>query len=185
MDTLLKAASAAAIPVVRGIEAKDLRLPTPCAEYTVEQLMNHLFLVVVNFQSLAAKGPADFSGTPDYLHGDWQDRFEEETARLVDAWAQPSAMEGVSTGMGLPQEVVAQMALLDLTVHAWDLARATGQEFTPAPGAIEVLGAFVDLMGDQARQMKMFSEPCHVPDEASPMEKLIARTGRDPLASHL
>jgi uncharacterized protein (TIGR03086 family) len=185
MDTLLKAASDAALPVVRGIDAQALHLPTPCAEYTVQQLMNHLFQVVVNFQNLAAKQAADFTVTPDYLHGDWQDKFELETARLVDAWAQPSAMQGVSPGMGLPQEVVAQMALLDLTVHPWDLAKATGQQFTPAPGAVEVLDAFVDRMGDTARQMNMFGQPCHVPDEASPMEKLIARTGRDPLLSLL
>jgi uncharacterized protein (TIGR03086 family) len=185
MDTLLKSAAAAALPIVRGITAESLRLPTPCAEYTVEQLMNHLFQVVINFQSLAAKQPADFSVTPDYLHGDWQDRFEEETLRLVDAWADPAATEGVSPRMGIPQEVVGQMALLDLTIHSWDLAKATGQRFTPAPGAIEVLNAFVDLMGDTAREMKMFSQPCLVPDEASPMEKLIARTGRDPLAPML
>ena len=101
------------------------------------------------------------------------------------AWAQPSALEGVSPGMGLPQETVAQMALLDLTIHSWDLAKATGQTFTPASGAIEVLNAFVDRMGDTARKMNMFSPPCQVPDEASPMEKLIARTGRDPLANLL
>jgi uncharacterized protein (TIGR03086 family) len=185
MDTLLKAASAAALPIVKGIDAHAFGLPTPCAEYTVEQLMNHLFDVVVNFQKLAAREPAEFSVRPDHLHGDWQDRFEAETGRLVDAWAQPSALQGVSLRMGLPQEVVAQLALLDLTIHAWDLAKATGQEFTPAPGAIEVLNAFIDRMGDTAQQMKMFSQPCQVPDKASPMEKLIARTGRDPLAEHL
>jgi uncharacterized protein (TIGR03086 family) len=185
MDTLLKAASAAALPVVRGIETDALGRPTPCTEYTVEQLMNHLFQVVINFQGLAEKKPTDFSTIPDYLHGDWQDRFEAETARLVDAWAQPSSMEGVSPGMGLPQEIVAQMALLDLTIHSWDLAKATGQPFTPAPGTVEVLNAFVDRMGDNARKMKMFSEPCPVPEEASPMEKLIARTGRDPFVNLL
>lgn len=185
MDTLLKAASAAAVPVVRGIRADALRLPTPCADYTVEQLMNHLFQVVVNFQSLALRKPADFSAIPDYLHGDWQGRFEQEAARLVDAWADPSAMQGVSPGMGLPQEVVAQMALLDLTIHAWDLAKATGQPFAPAPGAVRVLNAFVDRMGEMARENKMFSEPCPVPDDAGEMEKLIARTGRDPLVNLL
>ncbi len=183
MDTLLKAASAAAMPVVRGIGPAALGLPTPCSEYTVEKLMNHLFQVVVNFQSLAAKQPAEFRDNPDFLHGEWQDRFEAETERLVRAWADPAAMQGLSPGMGLPQELVAQMALLDLTIHSWDLAKATGQGFTPAPGTIEVLNAFVDKMGDTAREMNMFAERVTVPDEASPMEKLIARTGRDPLAS--
>src|SRR5689334_15385702 len=168
MDNLLKAASAAAMPVVRGIDPATFGLPTPCSEYTVEKLMNHLFQVVVNFQNLAAKQAADFSVTPDYLHGDWQDRFEQETERLVRAWADPAARQGVSPGMGIPMELVAQMALLDLTIHAWDLAKATGQSFTPATGAIEVLNDFIDKMGDTPREMKVFSAPVTVPDEVSP-----------------
>ena len=66
----------------------------------------------------------------------WRDGFAEQTERLVDAWSDPTALDGVSPGMGLPQEVVGQMALLDLTLHPWDLAMAHGQAYQPVAGAV-------------------------------------------------
>jgi hypothetical protein len=71
--------------------------------------------VVVNFQSLAQHKPADFSSTPDYTATEgWREAFAQETEKLVEAWSEPSALQGVSAGMGLPQPVIGQMALLDL-----------------------------------------------------------------------
>ncbi|MDG4803537.1 TIGR03086 family metal-binding protein [Micromonospora sp. WMMD980] len=100
--------------------------PTPCPEYPVRDLLNHLFEVAVNFQAMARREEVDWSGGVDHLTDGWRDRFATETQRLVEAWSDPDALEGVSPGMGLPQETVGLMALIDLTVHGWDLARATG-----------------------------------------------------------
>lgn len=177
---LLAAASAASIPVVQGVTDEDFPARTPCSEFDVKGLLNHLFQVVVNFQSLAAREAADFSATPDYLSGDWRERYAEETAKLVTAWSDPSSLEGVSPGMGLPQLTVAHMALLDLTVHSWDLAHSTGQVFTPAPGAVTALLGFVAEMGPMARKMGVFGEAFDVP--GNDFERLLGATGRNPVA---
>lgn len=177
---LLKSAAAAARPVVDGIDDARLGDPTPCAEYDVKNLINHLFLVVTNFQVLAAGEGADFSTTPDRLTGDWRGEFAAETERLVAAWSAPGALEGVSAGMGLPQTTVARMVLLDLTLHAWDLARATGQDFTPVPGAADSLHGFMDEMGPTARKMGMLGEPVEVAADAPAFERLLGLSGRDP-----
>lgn len=177
---LLKSAAAAARPVVDGVGEEHFGAPTPCAEYDVKALLNHLFQVVTNFQALASRGSADFSSTPDRLTGDWRGEFGAETERLVAAWSAPDALEGVSAGMGLPQAIVARMALLDLTLHAWDLARATGQDFTPADGTVSALFELVDTMAPTARERGMFGEPVEVPEGASDFERLLGETGRDP-----
>ncbi|MDI1464073.1 TIGR03086 family metal-binding protein [Catellatospora sp. KI3] len=177
---LLRRSADAALPVLRGIGDNQLDLPTPCAEYRVGALIDHLFLVVVNFQGLARREPVDFSATPDVLGTPWRDRFATEAEALVGAWSEPSALDGVSPGMGLPQPVVGQMALLDLTLHPWDLAVATGQPYQPDPGAVAQLHELVDLMGDRARQMKVLGAEVPVAADAGPFERLLGRAGRDP-----
>ncbi|MCP3822086.1 TIGR03086 family metal-binding protein [Streptomyces sp. A3M-1-3] len=180
ISDLLEAAAAHAEPVVRGVDDQELGKRTPCAEYDVRDLLNHLFHVVVNFQALAAKKDSDFSHTPDYLRGDWRGRFAEETGLLIAAWAAPGAEEGSTGAMNLPARTVGSMVLLDLTVHVWDLARATGQDFTPDEAGVRALAALVAQMGPTARQMKVFAEPCPVPGGVTPFEELLASTGRNP-----
>ncbi|MEV2256818.1 TIGR03086 family metal-binding protein [Streptomyces sp. NPDC050147] len=184
---LLKAATAHAVPVVRAIPEDRLTAPTPCAEYDVKALVNHLLQVVVQFQALAAKQNADFSESPDYVAEspgpDWRDRFADEAGKLVAAWAAPGADEGTTGAMDMPARTVGCMALLDLTVHAWDLARATGQEYEPAPessGVVAALREAVAGLGPTARKMGVFGEPLPVPEGASELERLLAETGRDP-----
>ncbi|RLP80284.1 TIGR03086 family protein, partial [Micromonospora sp. BL4] len=155
---LLAAAAPRTVDVVRGIADDQLDLPTPCRDYVVRDLLNHLFEVVVNFQELAVKRPVEWSAKPDHLTDDWRDRFETETRRLIAAWSDPSTLEGVSPGMGMPQTVVGGMALLDLTVHGWDLAAATGQAYEPAPEAVAELHGLVEQLGPTARKMGVFAD---------------------------
>ncbi|WP_344524644.1 TIGR03086 family metal-binding protein [Streptomyces albiaxialis] len=180
LSELMERSAHRTVPVVQGVTDARLGDPTPCSEYDVRDLLNHLFHVVVGFQALAAKGTADFSTTPDYLDGDWRARFGEETGRLVAAWGEPGTLEGKSQGFGMPQRTVAHMVLGDLTVHGWDLARATGQAYAPDDDVVgELLPAF-EGMGPMAREMGVLGEEVPVPAGAPPFERLLGLMGRDP-----
>ncbi|MEU7798709.1 TIGR03086 family metal-binding protein [Micromonospora arborensis] len=180
---LLAAAAPRTVDVVRGIADHQFDLPTPCRDYVVRDLLNHLFEVVVNFQDLALKRQVEWAEKPDHLVDGWQDRFEAETGRLVAAWADPSTLEGVSPGMGMPQTVIGGMALLDLTVHGWDLAVATGQPYQPAPEAVAELHGLVEQLGPTARKMGVFAEPVPTRTTSTPtpdLAHLLSQTGRTP-----
>lgn len=180
--TLLQEAAATAVPVVRAVTDDRFGDRTPCEEFRVRDLVNHLYHVVVNFQLLAQKEPVDFATVPDYTADEgWRDGFAKETEKLVQAWSDPAALEGVSLGMGLPQPVVGQLVLLDLILHPWDLAMATGQDYRPSPDAVADLHAMVDRMGPTAREMKVFGPELPIPPGAGEFEALLARTGRDPM----
>ncbi|MFI6821371.1 TIGR03086 family metal-binding protein [Micromonospora sp. NPDC050187] len=177
---LLTAAAPETVAVVRGISDDQLDLPTPCREYAVRDLLGHLFQVVVNFQELAARRPADWSEQPDLLTGDWRDRFGVETERVIGAWSEPSALEGVSPGMGMPQEVVGGMLLLDLTVHGWDLARSTGQPYQADPAVVAELLGLVARLAPTARERGVFGAVVEPADTGDDLARLLGLTGRDP-----
>jgi uncharacterized protein (TIGR03086 family) len=180
---LLAMARGRAVAVVAGISDAALVAPTPCAEYDVKALVNHLFQVVVQFQRLAVKEASDFGETPDRVGEgpDWRERFAGEADRLVAAWSAPGAEEGTTGAMDMPARLVGSMALLDLTVHVWDLARATGQEYPDADDAIVAqLTDTVAELAPTAKKMGVFGEPVRAPEGASAFERLLAGTGRDP-----
>lgn len=181
---LLGMARERAVPVVRGIPDAALGAGTPCAQYDVKELVNHLFQVIVQFQRLAAKEPSDFGEAAADRVGegpDWRERFAVEADRLVSAWSAPGAEEGTTGAMDMPARLVGSMALLDLTVHVWDLARATGQEYgAPDEAVTEELTGAVAQLAPTARKMGVFGEPVAVSGEASEFERLLGRTGRDP-----
>ena len=177
ISELLEEATARAVPVVRGIDDAQLSGGTPCSEYDVRALLNHLFSVIGNFRVLAAKGTSDFSRTEDVVTGDWRGRFDDETARLVRAWGEPGAEEGTTGGMAMPARTVGLMVLGDLTVHAWDLARATD-------GDTELDGELVTAALVFAEQLPedgvpgLFDPPLDVSAAADPQTRLLARFGR-------
>jgi uncharacterized protein (TIGR03086 family) len=185
LGDLLATAAERAVPVIRALPDERLADPTPCADYDVKSLVNHLFHVTVQFQNLAAKKDSDFTATPDYIAADpsWRDRFATEAHLLAEAWSAPGAEEGTTGAMNMPARIVGSLALLDLTVHAWDLARATDQEYRLNDATDPVLDqvtATVGEMAPTARAMGMFGTPVRVPDTASPLDRLLAETGRDP-----
>ncbi|MEV0324750.1 TIGR03086 family metal-binding protein [Streptomyces sp. NPDC050658] len=185
ISDLLAVAVERAVPVVRGIPDEALAAPTPCAEYDVKALVNHLLQVIVQFQELAAKRDSDFGQTPDYVGEGpaWRERFVDEAGKLVAAWSAPGADEGTTGAMDMPARTVGSMALLDLTVHAWDLARATGQRYEPFPdgsGVLETLREAVAGLAPTARRMGVFEEPVAASEGASELELLLSETGRDP-----
>ncbi|OKI60980.1 TIGR03086 family metal-binding protein [Streptomyces sp. MJM1172] len=182
ISSLLGAAAARTVPVVRTVREERLGDPTPCSGYDVRGLLEHLFDVMVNFEGLARKEPSAFEKEPERLKGDpeWRDRFAGQADRLVAAWAEPGAEEGTTGAMDQPARLVGTIMLLDLTVHGWDLARASGQRFTPDPAGVEVLSGVIDRLAPFARGAGLFGEPKPAAADASRFEVLLAATGRDP-----
>ncbi|MFI0241471.1 TIGR03086 family metal-binding protein [Streptomyces sp. NPDC016845] len=179
---LLDIAAERALPVVAGIPDTALTAPTPCADYDVKALVNHVFQVVVEFRKLAAKQDSDFAVTRDRVGegDDWRARFASAAQELVAAWSAPGAEDGTSGAMNMPARLVGAMALLDLTVHAWDLARATGQPYEAPPQVVGALAEAVAELAPTARAMGVFGEPVPAGADASPFDRLLAATGRHP-----
>ncbi|MFB9891334.1 TIGR03086 family metal-binding protein [Planobispora takensis] len=164
--------------LVRAVRREQLGSPTPCEKFDVEKLVNHLEWVAEMFESLGRGGPA-------LEQGPYAGDFPERAARTLAAWSRPGAWEGVSSAMGLPMTTLAHMFLVDMVVHGWDLAMATGQEYEPDPEAVARALAFTEQMVEMGRRRGVFGTPVTVPQDARPFDRLLGLIGRDPAWSPL
>jgi uncharacterized protein (TIGR03086 family) len=81
----------------------------------------------------------------------------------------------------IPGPFVLELLKFDLLVHCWDLSQATGQSFDP-PAELAQHGLEVakNMIAPDARNGDTFAEEATVPPNATPIEKLVAFTGRQP-----
>ncbi|MCW2786446.1 MAG: hypothetical protein JWP74_2963 [Marmoricola sp.] len=158
--------------------ATDLDASTPCEEWDVRTLMNHMLQTQQYFVGAARGEDASPPGPnpPDVLGGDPAAAFRDAREETLEVFGADGVVEKTGPSLGI--------AASDQLLHGWDLARATGQDATMPDGLAEaayeiVHGAFTD---DQRKGV--FGPEISVPDSASAQDRYLAYTGRDPLATN-
>ena len=171
--------------IVRGVGDDQLDGPTPNAGRSVGDLLDHIGGLALAFTAAARKEEPPGGGNPsadaDALPEDWRTEIPDRLAALAESWRDPAAYEG-STQAGpieMPADEAALVALDEVTVHAWDLAVATGQAYDADPAAVEACAQFVAAF-EGPRDGGLFGPPVAVPDSAPALDRLIGATGRDP-----
>jgi uncharacterized protein (TIGR03086 family) len=127
--------------VLADVRRDQLGLPTPCASWTVADVINHVVASQYFFAS-AMRGERPSAERPDFAAGDFLAAFDEGSAASVDAFGSEGAMERtVHLPFGdMPGSVVVGLATTDTLTHGWDVARATGQ---PSDLASDVAAALL------------------------------------------
>ena len=186
MTTLDLASQVAVVQrVVSGVGDTQLCDPTPCEGMRVGALLDHLMGLTLAFRLAAEKVPqhAAPSASADDLAPDWRERLPERLDALAEAWRSPAAWEGtaVAGGVEMPAPLMARVALDEITVHGWDLAVATGQDFRADDASVR---ACLEFVGDRADPSEdppgLFGPVVPVSDDAPVLHRLPGRTGRDP-----
>jgi uncharacterized protein (TIGR03086 family) len=179
----LAPAAAPLAALVTAADDDDLRAPTPCADWTVADLLDHLDVVVGGFAALARGDDDPGPGT-----GHWEvDRREALATRIgamADAWRDPDAWEGTAGAPGgpeLPRPTWALIGLTELVVHAWDLARALDRPAPELPD--ETLRACLDhvlVFVPGAPLPELWCDPVTPRVDAGTLDRIVAVTGRTP-----
>ncbi|MFJ9038344.1 TIGR03086 family metal-binding protein [Streptomyces sp. NPDC102406] len=170
---------------VRGVPADGWDRPTPCTEWTVRQVLNHARLdqqaLVMQVAPIAPAG--DPFAPEDSLGPDPAGELEEVLRAVTAAWESVGrSATDVPTPFGpVPAWLGTAAAALDAGVHAWDIARATGQALPLtdelAAGLQVPADRFVDFVRDTFHK---YAPAVPVTAEAGAAERLLAFTGRDP-----
>jgi uncharacterized protein (TIGR03086 family) len=173
-------AAAAATTVVAGIGDDQFGLPTPCAEWSVRGVLNHIVVGNLLADAIVA-GRSHPDRNTDRLGRDPKATFAQSLAATRDTLSQPGLLERtVTTPMGeAPGAILVHMRVAELVVHGWDIARATGQSTDLDPELADyVFEAWKARLGDRPRTMVPFEDPQPVPEEASAADRLAAYLGR-------
>ncbi len=182
----LRWACASTQSIVDKVPRDELDAATPCSNWNVAALIDHIVGATDFFGDLAERGESSEDrewSTP--TDGDYAKAFAEQANRLLQAFATPEAMDRVMalpTGPS-PGSLVIQVATGEIFVHGWDLARATGQTMPRDPGVADALWVSVwPALSAEVRDERpsVFAPEVEVAAGRPAIDRLMAFLGRDP-----
>jgi uncharacterized protein (TIGR03086 family) len=190
LQTDLGAAHAKALEqagsVIAGIRPDQLAEATPCKQWNVRQLTNHL--VGANWMmSMVGRGETvDPEGrTADLLGDDAVGAYRTSSKAAAEAFASAGALERswVLPFAEVPGAVARNIHIMETVTHTWDLAKATGQTANLDPELGEVAyGVATGLVQPQFRNDAgdPFGGEVNVPTAAPVYQRLAGFLGRNP-----
>jgi uncharacterized protein (TIGR03086 family) len=163
--------------VLHTIAADDMSRQTPCTEFDVTQLTDHLL------NSVTVIGGAVDAELPPRDETDPVELQIIAAARpALDAWHRHGLNGMVMVGPNeAPAAVMAGVLSIEFLVHAWDYARAVGRDVDATDSLAEyVLDLARGIITPEGRSNVGFDDPVDVPADARALDRLIGFTGRDP-----
>jgi uncharacterized protein (TIGR03086 family) len=180
LEAMLRGAHA----TIKLVGNDQLSAPTPCAEFDVRGVLNHMCTWLHVFDGSVNERPLDIDPTTYALESGWAESFAASAAGLL-AGAREKGFDRTiqMTQNALPGEMVRDMLLMEYITHGIDLAKATGNGHTftedQAKIAREAAARIIQPMyrGDAAG---MFHDIVEVAPDSNEFDKLFAFLGRDP-----
>ena len=177
----LKPACDRMIKALVGVADDQLASPTPCSEYTVGDLIDHVDLVSRGATALARH--AALPGTEaGHLAPHWRDSVTQHIRELGEAWDDPRAWQGSANvpGSDLSNETWGKITLTELIVHGWDIAKATGQSLDLPEHTLQACLDHVAKFVPNAPVPALWGPPVEVAPGAALLDRIVAITGRAP-----
>lgn len=168
--------------VIQNVSADQLSQPTPCASWDVAGLINHM-VGANQFFASGVRGQAPSADETNWAEGDWQAAFNAQADDALAAFSEEGALERMlDLPFGsMPGSAFIGLAITDTFQHAWDLAKATGQDTNLAPQmASMLLEQCKQSIQDEFRgpEGAPFGPQAECADDACAADQLAAFLGR-------
>lgn len=151
---------------------KDLDAPTPCDDWSVRDLLNHMLETQRYFISAAKGEDASPPGSvpPALLSDVPAQDFNNGREELLAVFGTEGVIDKTGPALGI--------AFADQLLHGWDLARATDQDATMPDGLAEAALGCIHGMFTEEQRKGVFKPEIEAPASATPQEQLLAYAGR-------
>lgn len=178
---VMRDASAAFGAVLENVSPDQMSLPTVNDEWDVRALLNHIVNGNRWAEEMLRTGTAPRPS--DDAFGDLppMEVYRESVDMMLAAFEEPGALERtVTLPFGeIPGSAYAGLRSGDLVAHAWDLARATGQDSNIAPDICEMaLGMARQRLDGRDRSQLPFKDEVITAADACPADRLAAYLGK-------
>jgi uncharacterized protein (TIGR03086 family) len=166
---------------VAELHPTDMGRPTPCAEWSLADLLAHMIGQHRGFAQAIRKGqaPAEAYRPLTFDRTAWQDSVRELRAAFADAELSSSAIvvELAPTPLPVAQLVAAQ--LIDTVVHTWDIGQSVGADFTPPEDLVMACAAIAAAIpGTAYGRGRAFAS--QLPTDGDTWQQTLALVGRRP-----
>jgi uncharacterized protein (TIGR03086 family) len=172
--------------LVGGVTPDQLTNETPCTEWTVRDIINHITGGARMFAISAEQGsiPDDVVGQlvgGDNLGDDYKGAFNAAADQAMTAFSIPGVLDKmVKLPFGeMPAGVALNIAVFDVATHNCDIAKATGQKLEDAELLQAALEMGKQMIGPDFRSSGLFDAEKQCGADASAEERLLAFAGRD------
>ena len=174
------------IDIVDGLSADQLTAPTPCANFTVSGVLDHMMGGAAAFvptflgeePSESAMGSSKSAPSPGEVPAA---EFRSAMTGLLDSVSAPGAMERmIDAPFGrVPGSVFARFVAFDGLIHGWDLSTATGRTYEPPADVVAAVSAFAhEALGPDMRDGDTFAAEATAPAGSGELVRLVAFSGR-------
>jgi uncharacterized protein (TIGR03086 family) len=190
LTTAVRAAADLAASALTAIRPEQLTAATPCGDFDVRALVDHLAWAALLSQLAATRTPLehDWSGNrpAPFLDGlepaEWPAAIVPELDAAADAWADPAAWSGetLMATTPMPADVAGPLMLAEFVLHGWDLARAVGAPYDVPAELGEATLAAVRPVAQMGRDGGWYGPEVTVPADAPAFDRALGLSGRDP-----
>ena len=177
LDSILPALT----EMVDRIDPAQMNNPTPCSEFTLHDVLDHMIVLGSTFahwfrgeEAPEIKAPAVYGVVPAA-------EFRKAMEDLLEAVKSPGAMERtLQTPLGeMPGSTFARVVAFDGLIHGWDIAVSTDQGYDLAPDLVAAVDKFArGAITADMRDGDTFKEATTAPADAGPIQQLVAFSGR-------
>ena len=171
--------------VVDNVKEDQLGDATPCTEWTVRDVINHITGGATMFAVCVEQGSVPDDLLPqimggDNLGADFKTSFHAASDRARAAFGSEGALDKmVKLPFGeMPAGVALNIAIMDVMTHAVDIAKATGQSIDDDEIVNTALEVGRQLITDDFRRPGVFDAEQPAPANATAADKLLAFAGR-------
>ncbi|MFC3982509.1 TIGR03086 family metal-binding protein [Streptosporangium jomthongense] len=179
------------VDVVAAVTIDDLDRPTPCAGWTVADLLAHMTVQHHGFAAAARGTGADLEVWKVRPLGDDAVQLYTKAAEdVLAAFAEDGVLERGFTlpefaprGLVFPARQAIGFHFIDYLVHAWDVARSIGADYRPDPELVEAAWPIALAVPDDERRTRpgaAFQPGLPVDDETPGFDRVLAVLGRTP-----